>query len=68
MDFKNEKNITIFEHPLIQHKISILRDKNTGTNEFRKLVEEIAMLEGFEALGDTCHCRMWRLRLRSRNV
>ena len=45
MDFKNEKNITIFEHPLIQHKISILRDKNTGTNEFRKLVEEIAMLE-----------------------
>ena len=51
MDFKNEKNITIFEHPLIQHKISILRDKNTGTNEFRKLVEEIAMLEGFEALG-----------------
>ena len=52
MDFKNEKNITIFEHPLIQHKISILRDKNTGTNEFRKLVEEIAMLEGFEALGD----------------
>ena len=52
MNFKNEKNITIFEHPLIQHKISILRDKNTGTNEFRKLVEEIAMLEGFEALGD----------------
>ena len=52
MGFKNEKNITIFEHPLIQHKISILRDKNTGTNEFRKLVEEIAMLEGFEALGD----------------
>ena len=37
---------------MIQHKISILRDKNTGTNEFRKLVEEIAMLEGFEALGD----------------
>ena len=38
------KQITIMEHPLIQHKISILRDKNTGTNEFRKLVEEIAML------------------------
>ena len=42
MDFKNEKNITIFEHPLIQHKISILRDKNTGTAEFSSLVEEIA--------------------------
>lgn len=52
MNFKEEKNITIFEHPLIQHKISILRDKETGTNEFRKLVEEIAMLEGFEAMGD----------------
>ena len=46
INFKEEKNITIFEHPLIQHKISILRDKETGTNEFRKLVEEIAMLEG----------------------
>ena len=42
----------LFTHPLIQHKISILRDKKTGTNEFRKLVEEIAMLEGFEALSD----------------
>ena len=29
-----------------------MRDKRTGTNEFRKLVEEIAMLEGFEAMGD----------------
>ncbi|MCR5027797.1 MAG: uracil phosphoribosyltransferase [Fibrobacter sp.] len=48
----NQENITIFTHPLIQHKISILRDKETGTNIFRKLVEEIAMLEAFEALGD----------------
>lgn len=52
MDFFNEQNITIFDHPLIQHKISLLRDKNTGTYEFRKLVEEIAMLEGFVALSD----------------
>ena len=52
MNFAEEKNITIFTHPLIQHKISILRDEKTGTNEFRKLVEEIAMLEGFEALSD----------------
>ena len=48
----NMDNVVIFNHPLIQHKISILRDKHTGTNEFRKLVEEIAMLEGFEALSD----------------
>lgn len=52
MNFKEEKNITIFTHPLIQHKISLLRDKATGTNEFRKLVEEIAMLEAYEAMSD----------------
>ena len=52
MDFANEKNISIMTHPLLQHKISRLRDKSTGTNEFRKLVEEIAMLEGYEALSD----------------
>lgn len=40
------KNVVMFDHPLIQHKISRLRDKNTGTNEFRKLIEEIAMLMG----------------------
>ena len=46
------QNVTVMEHPLIKHKISMLRDKNTGTNEFRTLVEEIAMLMGFEALRD----------------
>ncbi len=45
-------NVVIFEHPLIQHKITRLRDKSTGTNEFRTLVSEIAMLEGYEALRD----------------
>ena len=45
-------NVIIMKHPLIKHKISMLRDKRTGTNEFRKLVEEIAMLEGYEALSD----------------
>ena len=42
----------MINHPLIQHKISRLRDKTTGTNEFRALVEEIAMLIGYEALSD----------------
>ncbi len=46
------ENVKIMDHPLIQHKISMLRDKKTGTNEFRTLVEEIAMLMGFEALRD----------------
>lgn len=46
------ENVYEFTHPLIQHKITMLRDKNTGTNEFRKIVEEIGMLMGFEALED----------------
>lgn len=46
------ENITICEHPLLKHKVSILRNKNTGTNEFRTVVEEIAMLIGYEALRD----------------
>lgn len=50
--YKDLDNVSVFEHPLLQHKISLLRDKNTGTNEFRKLVDEIAMLQGFEALSD----------------
>ncbi len=44
------ENITICDHPLLKHKLSILRNKNTGTNEFRKIVEEIAMFVGYEAL------------------
>lgn len=46
------ENVIELTHPLIQHKISRLRDKNTGTSEFRALVEEIAMLMGYEALKD----------------
>ena len=44
----------VFEmnHPLIQHKISILRNKSTGTNEFRNLTEELAVMIGYEALRD----------------
>ncbi|MDD5886208.1 MAG: uracil phosphoribosyltransferase [Oscillospiraceae bacterium] len=44
--------LTITNHPLIQHKLSILRDKNTGTQEFRSLISEIAMLECYEATRD----------------
>ena len=47
-----EQNVFVFDHPLIKHKISLLRDKNTGTNEFRSIVEELAMLMGYEALSD----------------
>ena len=42
-------NVTITNHPLIQHKLHILRDKNTPSTEFRMLVSEIAMLLCYEA-------------------
>ncbi len=45
-------NVTVFDHPLIKHKITILRDEKTGTNQFRNLIEEIATLMGYEALRD----------------
>lgn len=45
-------NITIISHPLITHKISVLRCIDTTCKEFRELVEEIAMLMGYESLRD----------------
>ena len=44
--------VEIVDHPLIQHKISLMRDKNTGTQEFRDLVSEVAMLLCYEATRD----------------
>ncbi|MGQ0438061.1 uracil phosphoribosyltransferase, partial [Bacillus sp. B-TM1] len=38
----------VFDHPLIQHKITYIRDKNTGTKDFRELVDEVASLMAFE--------------------
>ena len=46
------KNVTVFDHPLIQHKTSILRKKTTTNKEFRELVEEITMLMCYESLRD----------------
>ena len=50
--YNGQKNIVVFDHPLLKHKITMMRKKETGTNEFRKLVEEIAVLMGYEALKD----------------
>lgn len=44
--------LVVMDHPLIAHKISIMRNKATGTNEFRSLVEELAVMLGYEALRD----------------
>ena len=52
MDLSKYPNVTLLDHPLLKHKISILRDKTTGTNEFRRVVKEIAIMEGYEALRD----------------
>lgn len=46
------ENVIIFDHPLIQHKLSILRDKNTSSKDFRALIHEIAMLMCYEATRD----------------
>ena len=46
------KKTVIFDHPLISHKIALLRDVNTDTKLFRALVEEISMLMAYEALKD----------------
>ena len=47
---KNYDNVTIFDHPLIRHKIAILRDERTSMKEFRELVEEITTLMTYESL------------------
>lgn len=46
------QNPFIMDHPLIQHKLTLLRDKNTGSKEFRELVSEISMLMCYEATRD----------------
>jgi uracil phosphoribosyltransferase len=45
-------NLTVLAHPLIQHKLTLLRDKNTSTRDFKQLVSEIAMLMAYEVTKD----------------
>ncbi len=47
-----ENQVFVMNHPLIQHKISLLRDKDTGVKEFREMISEIAMLMCYEATRD----------------
>ena len=49
---KNYPNVFVFDHPLIKHKVSILRDKHTGMKEFRELVEEITTVMTYESMRD----------------
>ena len=53
MNVENEAgDVFIFDHPLIQHKITMMRDKNTTTKDFRDLVNEVAMLMAYEVTRD----------------
>ncbi len=49
---KEYKNVFIFDHPLIRHKVAILRDVRTGMKEFRELIEEITTLMTYESMRD----------------
>jgi uracil phosphoribosyltransferase len=67
----DEMNVKVIDHPLIQHKLSLIRDVKTGPKEFRELLEEIAMLMAYEITRDlpleeteiqtpvaTCQCKV----------
>lgn len=49
---KNHENVVVFDHPLIRHKIAILRDEKTSMKEFRELIEEITTLMTYESMKD----------------
>lgn len=49
---ENYENVVLCEHPLVQHKLSLLRDKQTGSKEFRELVKEVSMFICYEATRD----------------
>ena len=57
MDSKYMQNVTVFDHPLIRHKVTHLCDVNTGSKEFCEIVSEITMLMGYEVLKDL-HVKM----------
>lgn len=48
----DSSRVTLVDHPLVQHKLTIMRDENTGTKQFRELVKELALFEGYEATRD----------------
>lgn len=45
--------VHVLDHPMIQHKLTLIRDKDTGPKEFRELIEEVAMFMAYEVTG-TC--------------
>ena len=73
---KNMSKVVVMDHPLIQHKIGIMRRTDTGSKDFRTLVSEVAMLECYEATRDLkltdveidtpiCHATVKELRVKN---
>ncbi|MCL1880481.1 MAG: uracil phosphoribosyltransferase [Actinomycetia bacterium] len=71
------RQVTVIDHPMVQHKLSILRDKNTSSKQFKELVKELAMFEGYEATRhfqlqpvqvDTPICKTTAYTLKGRKV
>ncbi len=52
METKYGSKVVLIDHPMVQHKLSILRDKETSCKQFRELVRELALFEGYEATRD----------------
>lgn len=52
MPFENDPKVFALDHPLIRHKVALMRDKETGTKQFRELLDEISMLMGYEVTRD----------------
>ncbi len=52
MSYENFKNVHVLNHPLISHKIAIIRNKDTNTKQFREVVAELAMLEAYDSFKD----------------
>lgn len=50
--FREKNGVYVLDHPLIQHKLAMLRDKNTNTKDFRELLSEVAMLMAYEVTRD----------------
>ncbi|MEE0449455.1 uracil phosphoribosyltransferase [Collinsella stercoris] len=48
----DRSRVTVVDHPLVQHKLTIMRDERTGSKQFRELVKELALFEGYEATRD----------------
>lgn len=61
--------VSVIDHPLVQHKLSVLRDRRTGTKEFRELIYEMSIMLGYEATrGLALEDAWWKRRSRQQTL